>query len=193
MGKKGSKVTEMFKDGKEHKGGCKDHAYRPILLKPDVGRQFIESKDLIGPKSGFIQDDYGAHSIDNLNTTDIVFSIHVYYPPYPEAWAFHKNPKNKEQKTCKARKGITGGHSNCKESYFKTCTPTSMKLYLKKAFEYEKGNPKDNVRPEWYKQLCNGVAAALNPTMKEECDKKWDELLKYPQFDQLTDPTINAI
>merc|ERR1719414_1987816 len=64
-----STQTDMFNDGLPHKGGCKDHEYKPVLVTPRVGRDFIPSKDLVGATSGYIQDDHGAHSIDNMNST----------------------------------------------------------------------------------------------------------------------------
>jgi len=137
----GSKAnfTEMFLDGQPHHGGCKNHGYKPILLNPEMGRQFVPSKDLVGSKSGFIQDDYGAHSIDNLNTEEIAYSIHVYYPPYPEAWAFHEDPvfdsSLEDGQECAKRH--PNSTSNCKHPRHRKCGVTSMKAYLERAREYK--------------------------------------------------------
>jgi len=170
-----SNVTSMFTDKLPHKGGCKDRNYRPILVNPEKGRQFIHSKDLLGAKSGFIQDDYGGHSIDNMNTTDIAFSIHVYYPPYPEAWAFHEHSKAHGQK-CVSRHGAGSGFSNCKHSFMPHCTATSMKLYLEKAADFKKSHG-DEHPIKWYHELCHG---AKDPDLKKTCvqmakdDENWD-------------------
>jgi len=126
-----SNTTDMFTDGLPHKGTCNDNNYKPILLNPATGRQFIESKDLIGDTSGFIQDDYGAHSIDNLNTEEIVYSIHIYYPPYAHAWAFHQNHDTQHQSGCEGREGAPQeGYRNCVTPFSGECGTTSMKLWL---------------------------------------------------------------
>merc|ERR1719282_1599428 len=182
-----SNVTDMFTDGLPHKGGCKDRDYRPVLVNPKSGRKFIHSKDLLGDKSGFIQDDYGGHSIDNMNTTDIAFSIHVYYPPYPEAWAFHEHAKAHGQK-CVSRHGEGSGYSNCKHSYMPHCTATSMKLYLEKAADFKKTHG-DEHPIKWYHELCH---SAKDPDLKKTCTEmaKKDENWEFAQ-DDVHDETLS--
>jgi len=181
-----STVTDMFTDKLPHKGGCKDHEYRPLLLNPRTGRQYIPSKDLVGATSGYIQDDGGAHSIDNMNDTEIVFSIHMYYPPYPQAWAFHENKKQHGQK-CKPRDKEHHGHSNCHEPYERFCTTTSMKKYLDEAADWKKQHG-DEHPVKWYHQLCTKIK---NPFLHKRCTKKYGEWVKHVE-DIVTDPTLQA-
>eukprot|EP00416_Gambierdiscus_australes_P014571 CAMPEP_0171069912 /NCGR_PEP_ID=MMETSP0766_2-20121228/9427_1 /TAXON_ID=439317 /ORGANISM="Gambierdiscus australes, Strain CAWD 149" /LENGTH=470 /DNA_ID=CAMNT_0011526331 /DNA_START=65 /DNA_END=1477 /DNA_ORIENTATION=- len=162
-----SKVTDMFEDGKPHKGGCKDHDYVPILVNPEAGREFIHSKDLMGNTSGFIQDDNGAHSIDNLNTTHIAYSVHVYYPPYAEAWAFHEKLGIHGQK-CLRRAGDGGkGLSNCENTHHRKCTATSMKQYLEaardlKKFEAEhRDEAEEEASGQWFRSVFRQVTSSL--------------------------------
>jgi len=181
-----STQTDMFTDGLPHKGGCKDHEYRPLLLNPKTGRQFIPSKDLVGPTSGYIQDDGGAHSIDNMNDSEIVFSIHMYYPPYPQAWAFHQNRKQHGQ-MCKPRaSNVTHGHANCHEPYERFCTTTSMKKYLDEAADWKK-NHGDEHPVKWYHRMCS--IFKNNPELHKRCTKKGGKAINYVE-DIVTDPTL---
>jgi len=179
-----STQTDIFTDGLKHKGGCKDHDYRPLLKNPKTGRAFIPSKDLVGATSGFIQDDFGAHSIDNMNDTDIAFSIHMYYPPYPQAWAFHENKKQHGQQ-CKPR-GAGHGHSNCHEPYERFCTTTSMKKYLDEAADWKKEHG-DEHPVKWFHKLC--TLAINNTLLHEKCTKHYGNWVKHVE-DIVTDPTL---
>merc|ERR1712241_1308661 len=181
-----STQTDIFTDGLPHKGGCKDHEYRPLLLNPRTGREFIPSKDLVGATSGYIQDDGGAHSIDNMNDPEIVFSIHMYYPPYPQAWAFHENKKQHGQQ-CKPRSNVTHGHANCHEPYERFCTTTSMKKYLEKAADWKK-NHGDEHPVKWYHTFCKHVK---NEALHKRCTKMYGEWVKHVE-DIVTDPTLQA-
>merc|ERR1719282_45212 len=185
-----SNVTDMFLDNLAHKGGCKDRRYRPILLNPKDGRKFIPSKDLLGNKSGFIQDDYGAHSIDNLNTTHIAFSIHVYYPPYPEAWAFHEHPRAHGQQ-CQPRYGEGKGFHNCKNTHVPYCATTSMKAYLDRAADYKKTHGDDHP-VKWYHELCHRVSkdSFLHKKCVEMGKDFRDDDWAYPQ-DDVQDETLS--
>jgi len=148
-----STVTDMYQDGLPHKGGCNDHDYRPVLLKPGAGREFIPSEDLVGPTSGYIQDDLGAHSIDNMNSSHIAFSIHVYYPPYARAWAFHAGA-DKESQSCDPRYGETPhGKHNCEQTIKEECGTTSMKKYLELAADFKEQHGDDHP-VSWYHDMC---------------------------------------
>merc|ERR1719414_803470 len=164
-----STQTDIFTDGLKHKGGCKDHDYRPLLKNPKTGRAFIPSRDLVGATSGYIQDDGGAHSIDNMNDTEIVFSIHMYYPPYPQAWAFHENKKQHGQ-GCKPRDKEGHGHSNCHEPYERFCTTTSMKKYLDEAADWKKQHG-DEHPVKWFHRMCNLLVK--DEELHKECTKRY--------------------
>jgi len=184
-----SKQTDMFTDGLAHKGGCKDHEYKPILLSPKVGREFIPSKDLVGPTSGYIQDDHGAHSIDNLNSTHIAFSIHVYYPPYRMAWAFHENTRKNETERkaqkCAARHGEDDGHANCENSYESFCTKTSMDKYLNEAADWKKEHG-DEHPIKWYHKFCEEIEI---PWLHKQCTDQYGKYAKHVE-DIVSDPTL---
>jgi len=182
-----STVTDMFQDGLPHKGGCKDHDYRPILVNPKVGRQWIESKDLMGDVSGYIQDDIGAHSIDNMNTEEIAYSIHVYYPPYAQAWAFHEN-KDKPGQNCQRReKNSTKGKRNCIEAYSSSCTTTSMKKYLDEAADF-KAEFGEEEPIKWYHQLCKHLKS--DEWLHNQCVHHLSDWLQYAQNDVI-DPALS--
>lgn len=185
-----STITDMFQDGLPHKGGCKDHDYRPILVNPKVGRQFIESKDLMGDTSGYIQDDLGAHSIDNMNTEEIVYSIHVYYPPYAAAWAFHENKDNNPKGSgCQHRtQDSKTGKRNCKMTYSPTCSTTSMKKYLDEAAAWKEQHGEEHP-VKWYHEMCKHVEDY--EWLHDQCMNHLSDLLEYAQ-DDVNDPTLEG-
>eukprot|EP00928_Gymnodinium_smaydae_P006787 TRINITY_DN1241_c0_g4_i1.p1 TRINITY_DN1241_c0_g4~~TRINITY_DN1241_c0_g4_i1.p1 ORF type:complete len:765 (-),score=97.87 TRINITY_DN1241_c0_g4_i1:146-2440(-) len=83
----GTSLTRAFLDGAKHHGYTEDpDKYHAAL---DSLRPFerVEAESLLGKKVAYIQDDIGAHRIDNDGTAP-VHSIHVYYPAYEAAWVF---------------------------------------------------------------------------------------------------------
>merc|ERR1719414_203251 len=179
-----STQTDMFNDGLPHKGGCKDHEYKPVLVTPRVGRDFIPSKDLVGATSGYIQDDHGAHSIDNMNSTHIAFSIHVYYPPYRMAWAFHENTNRTGQK-CSPRHRENHGHANCENPYQNFCTVTSMSKYLDEAADWKKHHG-DEDPIKWFHTFCEHIT---NAWLHKQCTKHYGKYAKHVE-DIVWDPTL---
>jgi len=138
--------AKIFDDGEKHTGSCYDPNYKPILVNPKMGRQYIESHQILGENVAYIQDELGAHSIDNLNTEEIAYSIHIYYPPYEAAWAFHQHHQNPAHgcerdhtQSCEARLDEQDhpaqGWKNCEHPHGGECRTTNMKAYLADAYK----------------------------------------------------------
>lgn len=135
--------TNIFDDGEKHTGACDDPNYKPILVDPGMGREYIESDQILGENVAYIQDELGAHSIDNLNTEEIAYSIHIYYPPYEAAWTFHQHHQNAahgctrdNSQQCVGRLDdeVEQGWKNCMHPHEGVCRETNMKAYLADAY-----------------------------------------------------------
>lgn len=135
--------TNIFDDGEKHTGACDDPNYKPILVDPGMGREYIESDQILGENVAYIQDELGAHSIDNLNTEEIAYSIHIYYPPYEAAWTFHQHHQdaahgcardNSQQCVGRLDDEVEQGWKNCMHPHEGVCRETNMKAYLADAY-----------------------------------------------------------
>jgi len=130
--------TNAFTDGKEHKGFAvaqDDPRARDYKanLKSLTAYEVIQSRDLIGKKVAYIQDDIGAHRIDNMGL-EHVYSIHIYYPAYEYFWLF-SNPWAKEPQDYHFKEGASDphdkpfrnwGYSNFKANHGKRPDPRSF-------------------------------------------------------------------
>jgi len=83
----GTRLTRAFRDGALHKGYTGEPEKYHATLNSLDPVSVIQSEDLMGKKVAYIQDDIGAHRIDNKGKEE-VHSIHIYFPAYEATWVF---------------------------------------------------------------------------------------------------------
>jgi len=81
--------TVAFRDGRKHVGYALDPDNYTPALRSTTPRATLSSLELSGRAVGYIQDDLGAHSIDNYGEHH-AYSVHIYFPPYAKTFVFTK-------------------------------------------------------------------------------------------------------